>query len=245
MNIKKSLLAFLILFICSNSFADNTKKSNEIYKVELIVFSNNLSPDKLYSNFDKINAPNKINILQEKTNDTEENIEIEEQKSFPELYVKLNSNEYSLKSFDNKLSNSNNYKIISHYAWYQDLAKKSGVLFNGGQNYFEKEKDKANNEIISNNKIDFNSSDNINNDYFKFLNPEWELEGFVELQKFTRSKIHVDMNLLINTPVKLAGYLHYKTFSIKQNINASLNEAMYFDNPYFGAILYISKYEIS
>jgi len=256
--LRNTLITVLVLSFSNSYIADNIKKPNEIYKVELIVFTNNVSPDKLYSNFDKLNIPKKINILKEKPirKESEEEVKNEEpliieQNPLPELYIKLDPENYNLKTFDKKLSLSNNHKIITHYAWYQDLSKKSETFFNGGQNYSEKEKNIANTDIISNsnndfiesNKIDFNNSDKINNNYFKFLNPEWELEGFIELQKFTRSKVHVDMNLLINTPVKLAGYLHYKTFSIKQNINAALNEAVYFDNPYFGAILYISKYE--
>lgn len=239
MNIKKSIYIFLIFGLCNNFLANNVTNRNEIYKVEVIVFSNNVSPDNLYSNFDKLTIPKNANVLKKKTSI---NNQIEPQKKpLPELYTKLDSKDHNLKSFDAKLVNSNNYKIISHYAWYQDLSKKSGAYLNGGMNYSKKEKELTRSEIISNVSVD--DSDKFNNNHFKFLNPEWELEGFIELQKFTRSKIHVDMNLLINTPVNLAGYSHYKTFSIKQNINLNINEAVYFDNPYFGAIMYISKYE--
>ena len=274
------LTVIFLLNICHNFFATNavnTKsklKENEIYKIEIIVFSNNIKIDNLYSSFDKIAKPKGINVLkdtaspeskkQENTdldasdfqeisalnnNEQTENQEPDSDPKLFDLFYKINQDQHSLKTFDKKLQDSPNYKIISHYAWYQNLSKKDGVYFFGGENYYNTKKNDASTEILAtssnafdnSNKIDLNKLKKIDNNYFKFLNPEWELEGLIYLQKFTKQKIHIDINLLINAPVILANYLHYKTFTIHQNRNILINESNYFDNPYFGTIVYITK----
>lgn len=285
--IKLTILTLGLIYnfsaIANSSQKLEKKPQNDIYKIEIIVFTNNVKPENLYSSFDKLTKPKKINTLKDYIPEPEPEVitelettevlelspenqqdnlnnssDLETTSKAPEsedleqklpLFSKLDSNEFFFQSIDKKLNSSTNYKIISHYAWYQDLAKKSSIYLNGGENYYTSDKNNAatdilvssNNPFDDSNKLGIEKLKTIDSNAFKYLNPEWELEGVLSFQKFTRSKIHADINLLINTPVMLTNYLHYKTFAINQNRNIVLNEINYFDNPYFGALVYITK----
>lgn len=283
--LKFFLITSSVFFINLKSFGiNNIKKTNDIYKIEIITFVNKVDPSNLYSNFDKLNVPNKALILKESkkensnliietdssdnnsspktlsefteiNSNNSEDLIINESESIKAntnsaiiLNTKISKDKFSLKEFEKKLEISNNYKILSHYAWYQDLSNKSSIYFTGGENFYQKDNKSLSNDLINKNKefsknfkINQENLDKIDSNTFKYLNPEWELEGYISLQKFTRNKVNININLLTNVPVQIANYLHYKTFTIKQSRNTNIDEAIYFDNPYFGAIVYISK----
>jgi len=192
----KKIFFFCLLFLPLFS----VKASDNLYQIDLIVFTQNDAT---------MNSENWPNTLKQ-----------------PYLKNTINPDFnpiLGLQKEANKLKQQDNYKIILHTSWKQNMTSKryaKWIRIYGGQPY------DAKGQMIQ-------PDDNRIPTY-------WKLNGKIKISKSSFFDIYTDLYLTLPTPSS-DNLIPLQTFIMQQHRRTKLNQLNYLDHPLFGVLIKISK----